>query len=92
MHGRIAAVIVEPLVQCAGGMAMHDASYLRALRGLCDAHGVHLIADEIAVGCGRTGTFFAFEQAALPGQPPIWPDFVCLSKGISGGCCRCRWC
>ena len=77
--GRIAAVIVEPLVQCATGMAMHDASYLQRVRALCDAHGVHLIADEIAVGCGRTGTFFACEQAG------IWPDFVCLSKGISGG-------
>ena len=77
--GKIAAVIVEPLVQCAGGMAMHDPDYLRHLRALCDEFGVHLIADEIAVGCGRTGTFFACEQAA------IWPDFLCLSKGISGG-------
>jgi adenosylmethionine-8-amino-7-oxononanoate aminotransferase len=78
-HEEIAAVIVEPLVQCAGGMAMHDASYLRAVRVLCDEFGVHLIADEIAVGCGRTGTFFACEQAG------VWPDFLCLSKGISGG-------
>jgi adenosylmethionine-8-amino-7-oxononanoate aminotransferase len=84
-HEEIAALIVEPLVQCAGGMAMHDASYLRAVRALCDEFGVHLIADEIAVGCGRTGSFFAFEQAALPGMPAIWPDFVCLSKGITGG-------
>ena len=76
---QIAAVIVEPLVQCAVGMAMHDAEYLRQLRLLCDEFNVHLIADEIAVGCGRTGTFFACEQAA------IWPDFLCLSKGISGG-------
>ena len=76
---QIAAVIVEPLVQCAVGMAMHDAEYLRQLRRLCDEFNVHLIADEIAVGCGRTGTFFACEQAA------IWPDFLCLSKGISGG-------
>jgi adenosylmethionine---8-amino-7-oxononanoate aminotransferase len=75
----LAAVIVEPLVQCAAGMAMHDPSYLKGLRALCDDYGVHLIADEIAVGCGRSGTFFACEQAA------IWPDFVCLSKGISGG-------
>ena len=75
----LAAVIVEPLVQCAAGMAMYDASYLTRLRALCDEFGVHLIADEIAVGCGRTGTFFACEQAG------IWPDFVCLSKGISGG-------
>jgi len=78
-HERIAAVIVEPLVQCAAGMAMHDATYLRRVRELCDAQDVHMIADEIAVGCGRTGTFFACEQAG------IWPDFVCLSKGISGG-------
>ncbi|CAB3689962.1 adenosylmethionine--8-amino-7-oxononanoate transaminase [Trinickia soli] len=79
-HGsRIAALIVEPLVQCATGMAMHDASYLAGLRKLCDEHDVHLIFDEIAVGCGRTGTFFACEQAG------VWPDFLCLSKGISGG-------
>ncbi|MDM0070000.1 adenosylmethionine--8-amino-7-oxononanoate transaminase [Variovorax sp. J31P207] len=78
-HGSIAALIVEPLVQGAAGMAMHDAAYLRAARSLCDRYQVSLIADEIAVGCGRTGTFFACEQAA------IWPDFVCLSKGISGG-------
>jgi adenosylmethionine-8-amino-7-oxononanoate aminotransferase len=75
----IAALIVEPLVQCATGMAMHDPGYLVAVRALCDRYGVHLIADEIAVGCGRTGTFFACEQAG------IWPDFLCLSKGISGG-------
>jgi len=75
----IAALIVEPLVQCAAGMAMHDPSYLAGLRALCDRYGVHLIADEIAVGCGRTGTFFASEQAG------VWPDFMCLSKGISGG-------
>jgi adenosylmethionine-8-amino-7-oxononanoate aminotransferase len=77
--GRIAALIVEPLVQCATGMAMHDPLFLREVRALCDRHGVHLIADEIAVGFGRTGTFFACEQAG------IWPDFLCLSKGISGG-------
>jgi adenosylmethionine-8-amino-7-oxononanoate aminotransferase len=77
--GKIAAVIVEPLVQCATGMAMHDPEYLRQLRALCDKYQVHLIADEIAVGCGRTGSFFACEQAG------IWPDFLCLSKGISGG-------
>jgi adenosylmethionine-8-amino-7-oxononanoate aminotransferase len=76
---KIAAMIVEPLVQCATGMAMHDPLYLELLRELCDKHHVHLILDEIAVGCGRTGTFFACEQAG------IWPDFMCLSKGISGG-------
>jgi adenosylmethionine-8-amino-7-oxononanoate aminotransferase len=84
-HEHIAALILEPLVQGAAGMAMHDAAYLRAARALCDEFGVHLIADEIAVGCGRTGTFFAFEQAASPGEPAPWPDFMCLSKGISGG-------
>lgn len=78
-HAETAALIVEPLVQCATGMAMHDPEYLRRARALCDHYGVHLIADEIAVGCGRTGTFFAHEQAG------IRPDFLCLSKGISGG-------
>ena len=76
---KIAAIIIEPLVQCATGMAMHDPLYLKLVRELCDRHQVHLILDEIAVGCGRTGTFFACEQAG------VWPDFVCLSKGISGG-------
>ncbi|MBC7453823.1 MAG: aminotransferase class III-fold pyridoxal phosphate-dependent enzyme, partial [Massilia sp.] len=75
----IAAIIIEPLVQCATGMAMHDPLYLQLVRALCDQYEVHMIVDEIAVGCGRTGTFFACEQAA------IWPDFLCLSKGISGG-------
>ena len=83
-HNNIAALIVEPLVQCAGGFAMYDPEYLRLVRGLCDQHDVHLIFDEIAVGCGRTGTFFAHEQAALNGKI-IRPDFLCLSKGISGG-------
>ncbi|WP_229476783.1 adenosylmethionine--8-amino-7-oxononanoate transaminase [Massilia rubra] len=77
--GHIAAIIIEPLVQCATGMAMHDPLYLTLVRELCDRFQVHMILDEIAVGCGRTGTFFACEQAA------IWPDFLCLSKGISGG-------
>ncbi len=76
---KIAALIVEPLVQCASGMVMYDPSYLEGARKLCDQYQVHLIADEIAVGCGRTGTFFAVEQAG------IWPDFLALSKGISGG-------
>jgi len=78
-HRETAALIVEPLVQCATGMAMYDPEYLRQARALCDKYGVHLIADEIAVGCGRTGSFFACESAG------IWPDFLCLSKGISGG-------
>ena len=74
-----AAVIVEPLVQCAGNMRMYDPVYLRLLRNACDRHGVHLIADEIAVGFGRTGTMFACNQAG------IRPDFMCLSKGLTGG-------
>ncbi|QEL57547.1 adenosylmethionine--8-amino-7-oxononanoate transaminase [Chromobacterium paludis] len=79
-HGaEIAAVIVEPLVQGAAGMAMHDPIYLSELRRLCDHYQVHLIADEIAVGFGRTGSFFAYQQAG------IVPDFLCLSKGITGG-------
>ncbi len=74
-----AAVIVEPLVQGAAGMAMYHPIYLTRLRELCDKFEVHLIADEIAVGFGRTGTLFACEQAG------IRPDFLCLSKGITGG-------
>ncbi len=74
-----AAVIVEPLVQCAGYMRMYDPVYLSLLRDACDRHGVHLIADEVAVGFGRTGTLFACEQA------DISPDFMCLSKGLTGG-------
>ena len=77
--GEVCAVIVEPLVQCAGSMRMYDPIYLRLLRELCDRHRVHLIADEVAVGFGRTGTLFACEQAGIS------PDFLCLSKGLTGG-------
>ncbi|CAM3692918.1 adenosylmethionine--8-amino-7-oxononanoate transaminase [Polynucleobacter arcticus] len=78
-HQHIAAIIIEPLVQCAGRMAMYSPEYLRLVRSLCDHYNIHLIADEIAVGCGRSGKFFACEHAG------IWPDFLTLSKGISGG-------
>lgn len=78
-HTKIAAFIIEPMIQCATGMAMYDAEYLRLARAICDRYSVHLIADEIAVGFGRTGTFFACEHAG------ITADFLCLSKGLSGG-------
>ncbi|HET6804667.1 MAG TPA: adenosylmethionine--8-amino-7-oxononanoate transaminase [Frateuria sp.] len=81
------AVIVEPLVQCAGGMRMYHPDYLTGLRRLCDAFDVHFIADEIAVGFGRTGTLFACDQACgEPGRGTgVAPDFMCLSKGLTGG-------
>ncbi|MDP2694163.1 MAG: aminotransferase class III-fold pyridoxal phosphate-dependent enzyme, partial [Gallionella sp.] len=106
-HAQLAAFIIEPLVQGAAGMAMYHAVYLRRARELCDEYDVHLIADEIAVGMGRTGTLLACEQApplspkgrgnessdALPspvygrgvGGEGITPDFLLLSKGITGG-------
>ena len=87
--GEICALILEPRVQCAGGMRMHDPSYLRHARALCDAHGVFMIADEIATGFGRTGTLFACEQAPAAacgsGCGGVQPDLMCLSKGLTGG-------
>jgi adenosylmethionine---8-amino-7-oxononanoate aminotransferase len=103
-HAQLAALIIEPLVQGAAGMAMYHPVYLQRARQLCDEYGVHLIADEIAVGMGRTGTMFACEQAPSAPTPfhasgrnghnscaeeikknGITPDFLCLSKGITGG-------
>ena len=75
----VCAVVVEPLVQCAGGMRMHHPAYLSLLRAACDRYNVHLIADEVAVGFGRTGTLFACEQAQ------ITPDILCVGKGLTGG-------
>lgn len=77
--GEVCAVIVEPRVQCAGGMRMHHPDYLARVRELCDASGAFLIADEIAVGFGRTGTLFASESSG------VMPDLLCLSKGLTGG-------
>jgi adenosylmethionine-8-amino-7-oxononanoate aminotransferase len=77
--GKIAALIVEPLIQGAGSMHMYHPLFLTKARALCDAYGIHLIADEVMVGFGRTGTMFACEQAC------ITPDYIVLSKGLTGG-------
>ncbi|MBZ4200844.1 MAG: aminotransferase class III-fold pyridoxal phosphate-dependent enzyme [Methylotenera sp.] len=100
-HTELAAFIIEPMVQCAGGMAMHHPIYLQRARAICTQYQIHLIADEIAVGFGRTGTMFACEQAHSNPATPVRPelvegqnrpnkvsdiaDFICLSKGITGG-------
>jgi adenosylmethionine-8-amino-7-oxononanoate aminotransferase len=78
-HEEISAIIIEPLIQAAAGMKMYPLLFLKKLKGLCVKYDVHLIADEVAVGFGRTGTMFACEQAG------ITPDFMCLSKGLTGG-------
>ncbi|MES2637073.1 MAG: aminotransferase class III-fold pyridoxal phosphate-dependent enzyme, partial [Pseudomonadota bacterium] len=100
-HQELAAFIVEPLVQCAAGMGMYHPVYLRRAREICDQYQIHLIADEIAVGFGRTGKMFACEHATeinaklidiktevndqLTTNKKVKPDFICLSKGITGG-------
>ncbi|QGG46245.1 adenosylmethionine-8-amino-7-oxononanoate transaminase [Heliorestis convoluta] len=78
-HHEICAVIVEPLVQAAAGMKIYPPQYLSKLRALCNQYKIHLIADEIAVGFGRTGKMFACEHANIS------PDMICLSKGLTGG-------
>lgn len=78
-HAELAAVVIEPLVQCAAGMVMHPPGYLRGVRELTRRFDVLLVADEVAVGFGRTGTLFACEQEA------VVPDFLCLGKGLTGG-------
>lgn len=79
-HGEhIAAVIVEPLLQGAGGMIVHPVEFLQRVRAACTKHGVLLIADEVLTGFGRTGKMFACEHAGIS------PDLMCLSKGITGG-------
>ena len=78
-EGEVAAIVVEPLVQGAAGMIVHPDGYLRGLRELSRRHGALLIADEVAVGFGRTGTLFACEQE------DVSPDFLCLAKGLTGG-------
>ena len=76
---RIAAVVLEPIVQGAAGMRIYDAAYLRAARALCDAHDVFLVGDEVFTGYGRTGPMWACEHAGIA------PDLLCTAKGFSGG-------
>ena len=83
-HHEICGVIIEPLIQCAAGMKIYPPVYLIKLRELCTHYNIHLIADEIAVGFGRTGRMFACEHAGIS------PDIMCLSKGLTQGICLCR--
>jgi adenosylmethionine-8-amino-7-oxononanoate aminotransferase len=78
-HSEVAAVVIEPLVQCAAGMVMHPRGFLHGLRKLTEKYDVLLIADEVAVGFGRTGEMFACEQEG------VVPDVLCIGKGLSGG-------
>jgi adenosylmethionine-8-amino-7-oxononanoate aminotransferase len=78
-HEQIAAIIVEPMIQAAGGMNIYHESFLKGLRSLCDRYEIHLIADEVAVGFGRTGKMFACDHASIS------PDLLCLSKALTGG-------
>ncbi|HEY3393436.1 MAG TPA: adenosylmethionine--8-amino-7-oxononanoate transaminase, partial [Lacipirellulaceae bacterium] len=78
-HEEVAAMVIEPLVQCAAGMIMHPPGYLAGVREMTKRYNVLLAADEIAVGMGRTGTFFACDEEH------VVPDFLCLGKGLSGG-------
>jgi len=78
-HNKVSALIIEPLIQCAGYMKMHSPEFVKGLRELCNEFDIHLIADEIAVGFGRSGSMFACEQAEIK------PDFMLLSKGLTGG-------
>lgn len=77
--GRIGALVIEPMVQAAGGMLTHDAEFVRGARRLCDDHGVHLIADEVATGVGRTGRMWACEHAGVA------PDLLTCGKGLTAG-------
>ena len=78
-HKKVSSLIIEPLVQCAGNMKMHSPIFVKGLKTLCEKYDIKLILDEIAVGFGRTGTMFAHFQAGIK------PDFLCLSKGLTGG-------
>jgi len=78
-HKEVSSLIIEPLIQCAGYMKMHSPLFVKGLKSLCEEFDILMIADEIAVGFGRSGSMFACEQAKIK------PDFMCLSKGLTGG-------